>query len=186
VEQRQRIPGVGWEIRSAEGRLRSLVRDGGGVLYADDRLVGTQEAAALVGVRAPNFVRDWASRPDFPAPAALLSTGRVWRDWEVADYAARRRRPRPSAERLAAIARRVAWWDEPERTQARPELFIARVLGRGSVPDILDIEAEYGRAQMRRAVQRAPAAVLDERARNYWELMLDLPSEPAPEARTIR
>lgn len=186
MEHRHRVPGIGWEIKSADGEVRYLARDSGEVLYADGQLVGTQEAAGLAGVRAPNFVRDWASRLDFPTPAAVLSTGRVWRAWQVVDYVRQRRRPKPGLERLSAIARRVAWWEDPERTRARPDLFIARVLGRGSVADILDIEAEFGRARMRRAVRSAPAGALDERARNYWHLVFDLPSEPAPGARTIR
>ena len=41
-------------------------------------LVGTKEAAALFGVRPSNFVRDWASRDDFPEPVTTLARGRLW------------------------------------------------------------------------------------------------------------
>ena len=154
------------------------------MLY-DDPLVGTAEAATVVGVRPQNFVRDWASRADFPAPVAALASGRVWREPDVRAYASARRRPRPEAERLEAIARKVAWWDNPKRTLARPEIFVARVLGRGSAADIADVEAQYGRGVMRQAVRRAPASLLGDRARNYWELVLDMPHEPAPPAREM-
>jgi hypothetical protein len=39
-------------------------------------VVGAKEGAALFGVRPSNFVRDWAARPDFPAPVATLARGR--------------------------------------------------------------------------------------------------------------
>jgi len=162
------------------------MRDDGEVLVgALDELVGTAEAAAIIGVRPPNFVRDWASRPDFPAPAGTLSSGRVWRASEVAAYRERRRRPKPDDERLSAIARKVAWWDAPDRTRARPDVFIARVLAHGSTDDILDVTAAFGSAALRRAVIDAPAAVLDQRARHYWELVLDLPHAEPPAARSI-
>lgn len=181
----RRIPGVGWDVESPDGVSRMLSRDTGDVFYAQDDLVGTREASAIVGVRPPNFVRDWASRPDFPTPAGVLSTGRVWRASEVREYVRRHRPAKPDAARLAAIARKVAWWDAPERTQARPRLFIARVLARGSTEDVLDVEAQFGRAALRKAVAGAPADVLDDRARNYWQLVLDLPREPAPPVRRI-
>ncbi|MGC8634116.1 MAG: hypothetical protein ACP5VP_05560 [Candidatus Limnocylindrales bacterium] len=179
-----RIAGVGWQVRAPHGAGLTIVRDDGGLLYGG-ALVGTAEAASLVGVRPPNFVRDWASRADFPAPVATLSSGRVWREADVRAYARGRRRPRPERARPAEIARKVAWWDDPERTLARPELFVARVLGRGSADDIADVEAQYGRGVMRRAVRRAPASLLDDRARNYWELVLGMPHQPAPPAREL-
>ncbi len=45
---------------------------------ASDDLVGTNEAAEVFGVRPQNFLRDWVSRPDFPAPLAHLAATRVW------------------------------------------------------------------------------------------------------------
>jgi hypothetical protein len=181
----RRLPGIGWEVRSPEGETQMLVRDTGDVLHAQGHLVGTREAASIAGVLPSNFVRDWASRPDFPAPVEALSSGRVWRASDVREYVRRRRLAKSGADRLAAIARKVAWWDAPERTLSRPGVFIARVLARGSAADILDIEARYGRAAMRAAARDAPASVLDARARNYWRLVLDLPADPAPPARRM-
>jgi len=181
----KRIPGVGWQVTAPEGAGTRIVRDDGVVLY-DGPLVGTAEAAGVVGVRPQNFVRDWASRADFPAPVATLASGRVWRESDVRAYASARRPPGPGADRLAAIARKVAWWDDPERTLSRPEVFVARVLGRGSADDIAAIEAQYGRGVMRQAVRRAPASLLGDRARNYWEVVLEMPHEPAPPARDVK
>lgn len=162
-----------------------LVRDTGDVFHAEDDLAGTREGASIAGVLPSNFVRDWASRPEFPTPVAVLSSGRVWRASEVREYVRRRGPAKPGADRLAAIARKVAWWDAPERTLSRPGAFIARVLARGSTEDILDIKARYGKLAMRAAVRDAPSSVLDERARNYWRLVLDLPADTVPPVRRI-
>ena len=52
-------------------------------------LVGTKEAAALFDVRPSNFVRDWASRADFPKPVATLARGRLWARRDLEAYRAR-------------------------------------------------------------------------------------------------
>lgn len=51
-----------------------------------DELVGVAEAAKLCGVRKPNFLRDFASKPDFPDPVVELSSGRIWLCSEVESY----------------------------------------------------------------------------------------------------
>ncbi len=52
-------------------------------------LVGTKEAAQIFGVRPSNFVRDWASRDDFPRPVATLARGRLWARGDLQTYRAR-------------------------------------------------------------------------------------------------
>ncbi len=180
----RRVAGLGWQVETLGVPGLTLVRDDGVVLHQGP-LVGTAEAASVVGVRPQNFVRDWASRPDFPAPVATLSSGRVWRESDVRAYAIARRRYRPDRARLLEIARRVAWWDEPERTLSRPEVFVARVLDHGLADDIVDVEAAYGPVMMRRAVRHAPASLLGDKARHHWELVLGMPHEPAPPARDV-
>jgi predicted nucleotidyltransferase len=92
----------------------------------NERLLGTKEAAAFYGVNVPNFIRDWASRPDFPAPAATVSRGRVWRGEDLLAYRAcsgPRRGARaaslhlsPSALKwLPVIKRRIVRGFKPER-----------------------------------------------------------------------
>ena len=180
----RRIAGLGWQVAHA-GVRPMIIRDDGSVLDGGP-LVGTAEAAVVVGVRPQNFVRDWASRADFPRPVAALASGRVWRESDVRAYASARRRPKPDEEQLSAIARKVAWWDDPARTLSRPEIFVARVMGRGSADDIAAVEAKFGRGVMRDALRRAPASLLGDRARNYWEVVFGMPHEPAPPARGLR
>jgi predicted nucleotidyltransferase len=102
-----------------------------------DRLLGTKEAAAFYGVNVPNFIRDWASRPDFPAPVATVSRGRIWRGEDLLTYRASagpRRGARASHLHLSALAeqwlpvmkRRIVRGFKPERiilfgSQARGE-----------------------------------------------------------------
>src|SRR3954471_18925506 len=57
-----------------------------------DALMGVKEAAALLGVQKSNFVRDLASREDFPVPVVELATGRVWLKSQVQDFAESRKR----------------------------------------------------------------------------------------------
>src|SRR3972149_6317610 len=64
---------LGLEIMNAAKHLREPLRD-----FRLDSIVGVKEAAALLGVAAPNFIRDFVNRRDFPKPVAKLSAGRVW------------------------------------------------------------------------------------------------------------
>ena len=89
-------------------------------------LVGTKEAAEIFGVRPSNFVRDWATRPDFPAPVAALARGRLWAREDLHTYRARTGPRRavaladlplsPDAARwLPLIKRRIVRRFRPER-----------------------------------------------------------------------
>lgn len=89
-------------------------------------VVGAREAAELIGVRPSNFLRDWVSRPDFPAPVTTLRRGRLWARKDVADYLrlmGRRRGVRssmlqlspPAARWLPTIKRRIVREIDPDR-----------------------------------------------------------------------
>ena len=94
---------------------------------ASENLVGTHEAAEVFGVRSQNFLRDWVSRPDFPAPLANLAATRVWSRRDLEAYRDQQRgsvrwpprRPlklSPDAERwLPTIKRRIVRRFQPER-----------------------------------------------------------------------
>ena len=90
-------------------------------------LAGTKEAAGVFGVRKENFLRDWAKRPDFPAPIATLAATPVWRRADLERYRDQHRPaawpPRrrdltlsPSAARwLPTMKRRLVREFHPER-----------------------------------------------------------------------
>ena len=71
---------IGLEVLDASRHL-DLARSGPVV-----ELVGTREAAELFGVRPPDFIRDWASRSDFPKPPAELASTRAWDRRELIAY----------------------------------------------------------------------------------------------------
>jgi predicted nucleotidyltransferase len=135
-----------------------------------DRLLGTKEAAAFYGVNVPNFCRDWASRADFPAPAATLSTGRVWREEDLLAYrvaVAPKRGARvhklrlsPQAEKwLPVIKRRIVGGFKPERiilfgSQARGE---AREWS--DIDLIVVVDPGQDRSEVQSAIRRSLAGV---------------------------
>jgi hypothetical protein len=170
----RRLPGFGWSMETAGGDLRAVKRDDNSAVAVVGRQMGTREAAEFLGVRPPNFVRDWASRADFPAPLAKLSSGRVWLAADVEDYAAARRSPKPSIGRMREIAGRVVWWQDPETTLARPVEFVGRVMATGTLEEARDVERCFGRGALREALLKASPGVLDARAWNYWRLILGL------------
>src|SRR5487761_2024471 len=82
VDSRGRLIAI--VIRPAREHLAPAVLD-------DETLLGTSEAAAFFAVKPSNFVRDVASRDDFPAPVANLASTRVWRRGDLHAYQERRR-----------------------------------------------------------------------------------------------
>lgn len=60
-----------------------------------DVLVGVAEAAALLGVKKPNFIRDYVNQADFPKPVAELASGRIWQRRDLEKY--RKQKARKSA-----------------------------------------------------------------------------------------
>ena len=73
-------------------------------------LIGATEAAAIVGVHRANFVRDWASRPGFPAPLGRPARGRVWDRAAVERYARTRGPGRGATMRALPLSRDAAAW----------------------------------------------------------------------------
>ncbi len=176
------IRGLGW-LAERGGEPASLRKGEAVAVLVTARVVGTREAASILGVRPPNFVRDWASRSDFPRPISALASGRVWSEAEVRAF--RDRAARPSDERLAAIARRVVWWQGPEQTLSRPSYFIAHGLAKGSLEDVQDLERAFGRDGLRRAIAEAPAGVFDPRGWRFWLIVLGMSRDlPLPVRRT--
>jgi len=47
------------------------------------QLVGVAEAAKIIGVKKPNFIRDFVSKNWFPKPIAELASGRIWNREEI-------------------------------------------------------------------------------------------------------
>src|SRR5712691_1176001 len=57
-------------------------------------IVGVKEAAEMLAVEKSNFVRDYANKPDFPAPIAELASGRFWFRSAIDQYVKAKKKPR--------------------------------------------------------------------------------------------
>ncbi len=80
---------IGIELLSASSRLDlDSISEGPAEL-----IVGVKEAAEMLGVERSNFIRDFANKPQFPAPVAELASGRFWLRSDVESYTQKNIRP---------------------------------------------------------------------------------------------
>ena len=97
AETVEAIPGVNLDM-DAEGRLigveiigvKDVIGTPAGDLDFSGDLVGVKEAAELAGKDRGNFLRDLASREDFPKPIVRLASGRYWLSGEIERYLRRK------------------------------------------------------------------------------------------------
>ena len=73
---------LGLEIINTKEVLGIAAKD----LCLSGELLGVKEAAELAGKDRANFLRDLASRPDFPKPVAHLASGQLWLSKDVERY----------------------------------------------------------------------------------------------------
>jgi predicted DNA-binding transcriptional regulator AlpA len=81
---------IGIELLNASARLDADALETG----TREIIVGVKEAAEMLGVEKSNFVRDYANKPDFPAPIAELASGRVWLRSAIDQYLRAKKKPR--------------------------------------------------------------------------------------------
>jgi uncharacterized protein YuzE/predicted DNA-binding transcriptional regulator AlpA len=87
------LPGVNLDL-DAEGRLigleiigaKDVIGDSADEIDFAGEIVGVKEAAELAGKDKANFLRDLASREDFPKPIVSLASGRYWLSAEIERY----------------------------------------------------------------------------------------------------
>lgn len=93
AESLEPIPGVNLDL-DGDGRLvgveiaraTEVIGTAAGEVDFSGELVGAKEAAALAGKDRGNFLRDLASREDFPKPVVTLASGRYWLSAEIERY----------------------------------------------------------------------------------------------------
>lgn len=73
---------IGVEITSAKAVIGTPASE----IDFSGELAGVKEAAELAGKDKANFLRDLASRDDFPKPVARLASGRYWLSAEIERY----------------------------------------------------------------------------------------------------
>lgn len=73
---------IGVEIIGAKDVIGTPARE----IDFSGELAGVKEAAELAGKDKANFLRDLASREDFPKPVVRLASGRYWLSSEIESY----------------------------------------------------------------------------------------------------
>jgi hypothetical protein len=84
----------------------------------------------------------------------------------------------PVTPELLRVARRVIWFEEPERVLADPVQFLAHVMVFGAVEDLVALRGIVGKDDYRKVLEQAPPGIFDARSWAYWNLVCD--RQPAP------
>jgi hypothetical protein len=78
----------------------------------------------------------------------------------------------PTKPELLRVARRVIWFEEPERALADPVQFLAHVMVFGTVEDLKALRGIVGKDDYREVLEHAPTGVFDVRSRTHWNFGL--------------
>jgi hypothetical protein len=87
----------------------------------------------------------------------------------------------PRTPELLRIARRVIWFEEPDRALADPVQFLAHVMVFGTVEDLKALRGIVGKDEYREVLEQAPPGIFDARSWAYWNLVCGRqPTPPLP------
>lgn len=87
----------------------------------------------------------------------------------------------PVTPELLRVARRVIWFDEPERALADPVQFLTHVMVFGTVEDLTALRGIVGKHEFREVLEQAPPGIFDGRSWAYWNLICGRnPTPPLP------
>ena len=90
-------------------------------------------------------------------------------------------KPIPLTPQTAAAARRIVWFEAPEKALADPVRFMAYAMAHATHEDMKAIRQHVTDDEFREAIDRAPAGIVDPRSWAYWNLMLGrYPAPPLP------
>jgi len=84
----------------------------------------------------------------------------------------------PPTPELLAVARRVVWFEEPERTLADPVQFLAHVMVIGTAEDLSALRGIVTKEDYREVLDNAPPGLFDPRSWAYWNLICGRRSAP--------
>ena len=110
---------VGIDIVNTKAVIGAAVAE----LALSGEIVGVKEAAQLVGKDRGNFLRDLASRPDFPKPVARVASGQLWLSKDIERYLERRRAAQEKDGGSTQAARRVALQEESSLTGTKFQIY---------------------------------------------------------------
>jgi hypothetical protein len=90
----------------------------------------------------------------------------------------------PLNDETAAVARRVVWFEPPEKALADPIRFLAYAMAHALHEDMKIIRRYVSDADFREALDRAPPGILDPRSWAYWNSKMGRwPAPPMPKRR---
>jgi hypothetical protein len=91
----------------------------------------------------------------------------------------------PVTPELLAVARRVMWFEEPERALAEPVQFLAHTMVFGGVEDLKALRGIVGKNEFREVLENAPPGIFDARSWAYWNLVCGRQPRPPLPVRTL-
>lgn len=86
--------------------------------------------------------------------------------------------PIPVDAETVAVARRLVWFEPPEKALAQPQRFLAYAFALASASDMAVIRRHVSEDDLRQALREAPPGIIDARSWAYWHLMLDAGEAP--------
>lgn len=90
-------------------------------------------------------------------------------------------RPIPLTPQTAELARRIIWFEEPEKALADPIRFMAYAMTYAHYKDMQVIRQFVSDDEFRQALDAAPPGIIDPRSWAYWNLKMGrFPPPPAP------
>lgn len=82
---------------------------------------------------------------------------------------------------LHALARRIVWFEAPERALADRHRFLAYLMTYGTADDLEEARRHFTEDDFRNALENAPPGIFDARSWAYWNVMAGRdPPPPLP------
>jgi hypothetical protein len=90
----------------------------------------------------------------------------------------------PLNSETAAVARRIIWFEPPEKALADPVRFMAYAMAHALHEDMKVIRRYVSDADLRESLDRAPPGIIDPRSWAYWNSKMGrYPAPPLPQRR---
>lgn len=87
----------------------------------------------------------------------------------------------PRTPTLTAIARRIVWFESPEKAVSDPARFFAYSMAHATHGDMKALRQHLSDGELRQLLERIPPGIVDARSWAYWHLKLDrYPPPPLP------
>jgi hypothetical protein len=91
----------------------------------------------------------------------------------------------PRSEDLLALARRIIWFEPPEKALVDPLRSLVYLMTYGTWDDIVVARRHLTEAEFREALEKAPPGIFDPRSWAYWNLVIAGRSPPPPLPRRV-